>query len=173
MPLVSAIAWGALLVMLGLAAANDLESRRIPNVLIVSAVGVALLLQVLSPTGGGFFAATRPGGQGLVLAGGATLIALLIGIMLWQLRLFGAGDAKLLAACAAWLGWGAVLPLYLFTLLSGGALALAWLAWRWWTTRAGRAPPPDRRLPYSVAVAIGAITTALTLQLGVTNFTFV
>lgn len=166
------LAWVGLTALLLLAVALDLQSRRIPNALTVAAGLFALALNAALPAGTGLFAAGNNGGHGVLMALGAVAAALAVGVLLWRVGLFGAGDAKLLAASAAFVGWGGVTLLLLTTLLAGGLLALAWMAMRRVPAISGLVSG-DQRLPYSVAVAIGAITTALTLQLGVTYFTFV
>jgi len=111
---------------------------------------------------------------GLALAAGSILLVL--GTIPFGLGLIGGGDVKLLAACACVLGLTYVLPLVVYTALSGGLLALCVAAFtgelRNVLSRAGgRVAPslvpgvagvaPSRtRLPYAVAIA-GGVTWLL------------
>lgn len=99
--------------LLALACVSDLRTRRIPNVLTLSAAGAAVL----------FHAAT--GGWSAV---GWSLAGLFVGALLFfpmfALRGMGAGDVKLLAALGAWLGPGQVAAVALATSLAGGAIAI-------------------------------------------------
>ena len=62
------------------------------------------------------------------LALGAAGLA--VGIAMFALRWIGGGDAKLMAACALWLGWSGVAPFLIWTGLAGGLLAVALVALR-------------------------------------------
>jgi prepilin peptidase CpaA len=113
------IVW-LLFVMIGLSAAVvDVAAFRIPNLGILALcllfVGVAVLRHAevhwLDHLGAG----------ALCLAAGVVLY------MFWQM---GAGDAKLLAALALWSGLGALIPLLLWTAVSGLALLIVILVLR-------------------------------------------
>jgi prepilin peptidase CpaA len=108
-------------------------------------------------------------GLSLSQIGLALLVAfavLLVGILLFALRWIGGGDAKLLAACALWLGPSALLIFLLTTALIGGGLALGLLALRnplliplaqclpAWTKRL---LTPGGDVPYGVAIAAAAL----------------
>jgi prepilin peptidase CpaA len=95
---------------------------------------------------------------------GAGALMLLIGFILFALKLFGGGDAKIMAAAALWFGWGGLAPFLLITTLGGGVLAVALVVFR-------RLPLPGflaskaciRQLhsenpgvPYGVAIAVAA-----------------
>ncbi|MES2524080.1 MAG: prepilin peptidase [Gemmatimonadota bacterium] len=157
-------AWLALaagfVVLLGLACLSDVRSRRVPNALSAGLLVLGLIASVV-----------RNGvGDGLVhsLAGVATGLA--IWLPMYVLRLMGAGDVKLFAAGAAWIGWQASLVAALATGLLGGALGLMWLmhqqgmmAVAMALVHAVRAPkllqlkPMDKRerVPYALAIAGG------------------
>jgi prepilin peptidase CpaA len=94
---------------------EDLRSRRIPNLVTVP----ALLLGV------GFHWAFG-GPTGALMALGAALLAGAILFPGWHLGLMGAGDVKLMAALAAWLGSPkAGLYAVLFSLVAGGVISVA------------------------------------------------
>lgn len=100
-------------ILLTLACATDFRTRRIPNVLTLSAAAGALLFHLAT---GGWAAA------------GWSLAGLFLGAVLFfpmfALRGMGAGDVKLLAAVGAWLGPGQVAMVALATSIVGGAIAI-------------------------------------------------
>ncbi len=105
------------------AALTDLMLRKIPNVLILSGLLLALLLHCLAGTHG---AVTQQW-----LAGAVT--GLFVFLPLYLLRAMAAGDVKLLAMVGAFLGPLAVLKVAALATLFGGLLALLMLL------RSGRA----------------------------------
>jgi prepilin peptidase CpaA len=151
------IGLAALLALLVAASATDLRARRIPNVLVATGAILGLGLQAALPAGRGLFEPSAPGSIGLGAALLAGIVLLAAGMLLWRAGLFGAGDAKLLAAVGPFVGPAGVLPVLLYTLLAGGLLALAGAA--------ARATPALRtgaiRLPYALAIAGGALTYAI------------
>lgn len=129
------------------AAVTDARERRIPNGLSLG-LAIAGLARIAL--------ALAAGASPLVLA--ADLAAaggvFVLGAMAFHLRLLGGGDVKLLAAGTLWVG-AATLPAYLTTtVLAGGVLALAFLAWR---VTAGA--PRAAALPYGIAIAAGGLLT--------------
>jgi prepilin peptidase CpaA len=104
---VSFVLFGVLFGVLLIAALFDLRTRRIPNLLTFPG---ALLAMGLHAAGGGSAA--------LLSSASAYLIFLLIGFVLYSTVLergIGAGDLKLLATCAAFLGWMPALYLGLYS----------------------------------------------------------
>ncbi len=109
----------------------------------------------------------------------AAVGALVCGMGFFALGWCGGGDAKLLAACALWLGWPGVLVFLLATGISGGLLAAGLVTARkgmiggliaagpGWL---GRLFQPDADLPYGLAIAVGALaafpSSALVASLG-------
>ncbi|MBM3779380.1 MAG: prepilin peptidase [Acidimicrobiia bacterium] len=149
----------------GSAAAIDLATRRIPNLLSAS-LAVAGLTLALTGTSGVTPASSTLGmvvGLALMLPGhvfGAT----------------GAGDVKLFAAAGAVLGAGRMLPAFAYVAIAGGALAVAIACGRGrlapTLARAGglvglaprvdvRAEPGRQTLAYGPAIAIGCVAAAL------------
>src|SRR4029453_1349383 len=100
-------------ILLAVACLSDLRTRRIPNVLTMSAAAGAVLFHLA--TAGWAAAGWR--GAGLFL--GAVLF-----FPMFVLRGMGAGDVKLLAAIGAWLGPGQVAIVALATSIAGGLIAL-------------------------------------------------
>ena len=97
----------------------DLRTRRIPNRLVMVGIALGLLFQIAPPMGGGLLASS----SSLALLGGLTGLAMFLPF--YALRTMGAGDVKLLAMVGVWLGPQHVAWAALWTLLAGGALALA------------------------------------------------
>jgi Flp pilus assembly protein protease CpaA len=125
--------------LLGAAAAYDVRHRRVPNAL--NAVLAAAGLAAAASTAGPIAALDHLG---------AALLVLALLWWSWSRGQLGAGDVKLAAAAAAWVGL-ARLPQYLLAVaVLGAATALVVLA-----TRA----PAGRRIPYAVAIALGAVGT--------------
>jgi prepilin peptidase CpaA len=164
------LSWVALLSALFAACVWDWRQRRIPNWLVLAALGTGVALQVLLPAGQGLFSVAAPGGLGLVAALRAVGLMFVAGLVLWRLGLFGAGDAKLLMAVAVFAGPQGVLPLLVLTLGCGGVLALATIAAR------GRLIPSAEhgsmnespgRIPYSLAIASGSVIHGALAALGV------
>jgi prepilin peptidase CpaA len=100
----------ALLALILLAGASDLRTRRIPNALTVTALGVALALR--GATG------VEPLASGLA---GAS-IAFATAVPLVMLGGLGGGDAKMLAAVGGFLGPAGLPTMLLVTALAGGAM---------------------------------------------------
>lgn len=158
----------ALLTLCVVAASWDLATHRIPNVLTVSGLLVALMLRAIqgpSPLAAGFAAA---------------FLALLLSVPLVLAGGLGGGDAKLLAASAAFVGLAALPMMLLVTAIVGGGLGLAVAARRralgdtfahcrvllaWIVPVGPGAARPPRTLrtpgalavPYGVAIAAGAL----------------
>ncbi len=159
--LISALAFTALLVA---ACATDVRTRRIPNrlVLVLALSGVASSIAILGA------------GAGLsrALAGAG------VGFAVWMpfhlLRLLGAGDVKLFAASATWLGARGALEAALLAAIVGGVLSLFWMLRVRGVAGSLRSlgiamsvpsvlmnnhaerHPGGIRMPYGVALAVGA-----------------
>lgn len=141
--------------VLPLCAMRDASSFKIPNRY------VAVLLAAWLPAA--FLAGMDIQAIGLSAALGA--VALLAGFALFAARLLGAGDAKLIAASALWVGPSGLAAFVFATALFGGILAFALLKMRkaslpafalrygWLVELHGR----ERVMPYGVAIAGGAM----------------
>jgi len=136
------------------AAWSDLARYLIPNSL-CAAVAVSGLLAIVMT--GGLDILPRQLGIALVV--------LVAGAVLFFLRLWGAGDAKLLAALALWAPPSGLMTLLFWTAMSGGVLALLILLARRifpgnpWGLQVLRR---DRGVPYGIAITIGAMVLLLT-----------
>ena len=100
-------------IILALACLSDLRTRRIPNVLTISAALGAVVFHLA--TGGWSMAGWSV--AGLFLGG-------LLFFPMFALRGMGAGDVKLLAAIGAWVGPGQVAIVALATSIAGGVIAV-------------------------------------------------
>ena len=146
-------------------AVHDVATFRIPN-WANSALAVGFLL----------FAAAA------ILAGGevrwlehleAGAIVFVVGFGLFQVRALGGGDVKLLAAAALWVGLEGLLPFVVWVGVAGGGLVFLLLLLRknllilvaWASPRIPQSFPrvltSGEKVPYGVAIAIGAIVTLL------------
>ena len=130
------------------AAISDLRSFRIPNYL--PAILILLFGIVCIMTG--FSGASIDNALHF-------LAALLVGMVLFSRSWIGGGDAKLYAAAALWFNWTGAVALIFTTTIAGAALAIAFVASRMLGLRKN-VPKEDRRIPYGVAIAAGAILTA-------------
>ena len=149
------------------AAVNDVLTMRIANTV---SLGLVLLFVGAALTAG------MPLQVMLVHLGVAAAV-LVATMVLFQLRLFGGGDAKLLAAASLWVGYQQLLPFLVWVTLFGGVLAVLMLAYR--SVPAAVLPLPDWALrlhkrgegiPYGVAISAGALVvypmTTIPLLLG-------
>lgn len=153
----------ALSVLLAAACLSDLRARRIPNrlVLVVAAIGIVFAL-----AGEGWLG-------GAARAGGGMVTGLAIWFPFFAFGMLGAGDVKLFAASATFLGARAAVEGALYTALYGGLLAAVFMvANSGWTAAAFRighavhqpmllrqAPSRHgRRLPYALAISAGVLT---------------
>jgi prepilin peptidase CpaA len=130
------------------AAISDLRSFRIPNFL----PAILILLYGVTSVMTGFSSASIDN----VLH---FLVALVVGMVLFSRGWVGGGDAKLYAAAALWFDWAGAVALIFTTTIAGAALAMILIAARLLGLRKD-VPREDRRIPYGVAIATGAILTA-------------
>ncbi len=103
----------------------------------------------------------------------AAAAVFVVGLILFQTRALGGGDVKLLAAAALWIGLDGIVPFVVWVGLAGGALVLLLLLLRrnltmlaaWALPRTPATWPrvltAGEKVPYGVAIAIGAIVTVL------------
>jgi prepilin peptidase CpaA len=143
------------------AAACDVATMEIPNRISVLAVGLYPLAAFLCGAGWASI--------GLHLAVGVG--ALLICWGLFNLGVFGGGDAKLIAAASVWTGPLLFVWFLLWTAVAGGALALSAIAARARFKPSDRLPAFVNRflgetgLPYAVAIAVGGLAVIADLPL--------
>ena len=159
-----ALFWrGLLTCLLAAACATDLRARRIPNALAAAVLVLGLVRAVMPLAVHG----VDPGAPALSSALFGSGVGLAVWLPLYVLGVLGAGDVKLFAAAAAWLGPHALLPASMYAALAGGVLGLAWMAARVLrrpqlalTLPASATRPtgvPDTRIPYALAITAGVL----------------
>ncbi len=120
----------ALALIMAAALMTDLRQRRIPNSLVLAALGAGLLTHLLGPANGdGGLFAYWPGALGAKGALLGALTGLAVFLPLYALRAMGAGDVKLMAGIGSFAGPADMLNLTLFILAMGGVLAVLRMLW--------------------------------------------
>ena len=144
-------ALGPALAVAGLGAVLDIRDRRLPNwlcaVLAMAAVGGLVAVQGLSALPSSLLHAA---------------IALIGGMVLFKLRMIGAGDAKFYAAAAGGLPLGQALPFLGWTSVAGFALLLVMAVSR--LIRPAKDERPAFKgwsVPYGVAIFGGFVFTLI------------
>jgi prepilin peptidase CpaA len=171
--------WTLTLLLTAIAAVVDLRSRKIPNWLTVSGIGLGIGANTII---GGW-----PGCKASLLGAGLGL-GLLLPLVL--LRALGAGDWKLMGAVGALMGWRMMLVVLLFSIMAAGLMAVVstmrtkrvvstlknmWVLVRGFVTfglRPNREISLDNpaliKLPFGVAVAAATMTCYLIVRFHVT-----
>jgi prepilin peptidase CpaA len=116
--------YAVIVVLLCIACWRDVQSRRIPNTLVVVGLALGLFIQAAAPSGSGLFHPTQAGSLGLTAALLGAVVGLALLMPFYVFRAMGAGDVKLMAMMGAWLGATSVAWAALFTLLAGGVLSI-------------------------------------------------
>ena len=117
---------GCVVVFTAVAAVCDLRTKRLPNILTVTALGCALLFHLVAGALEGGWAGM---GRHLLLSLGGFCTGFGILLVLWLIGSGGGGDVKFMAALGAWLGAWLTLEVFLVSamLVAGGSiLVLAW-----------------------------------------------
>ncbi len=143
------------------AACSDMARYIIPN-------WVSIALAVSFPIAA--LASGMPLPQiGMHLLFGATVLA--VGFFLFAAKIFGGGDAKLLAAATVWTGFQGFAPFIFWTAAAGGLMAAALLAARQFVKQAETNPPfvnhllrKQNGIPYGVAIMAGGLMALPTLS---------
>lgn len=138
---------------------SDIRKYQIPNELSVAMVIGFLMSAVIAQIG--WYAALIHVGVGIGVLAAC--------IALWEFKIIGAGDAKLLSAVALWIGPDFA-PALLMITMAGGVLALAMMAlWALgrsvpqalgvapWLAKLAQKPLSGLPLPYGAAITVGGI----------------
>jgi prepilin peptidase CpaA len=166
MPRLDPIHWALAAVFAAIlvwAAFTDIKSRRIPNAAVLGLVAIFAAWAL----------AGAPAGLGSGLA--AAAIGFAVGFALYLFKVMGAGDVKLFAATALFIGL-VYLPMFaLATALAGGAVAVVSLLARprrsmvMFAMRGkGGQAEHGRGVPYGVAISVAGVLTLWALAAGVT-----
>jgi prepilin peptidase CpaA len=105
-------------------ALKDVKERRIPNFASVSLFFGALIYSWFAPSGGGVLDGALPGSPGIKQLALSIGVAFSFGFVLFALRLWGAGDAKLIIGLAAWMLWTDLVKFFFLICVAGGCLAM-------------------------------------------------
>jgi prepilin peptidase CpaA len=140
--------WIATLV---LAAISDMRAFRIPNIY----PAILILLFVVMQGFAGFSGFPDQLWSQLF----HFITALVVGMVLFAKGWIGGGDAKLYAAVALWFNFSGGVALLFMTSISGLVLAIMLIAARMAGLRKN-VPKEDRRIPYGIAIAVGAVACA-------------
>ena len=136
-----------LTVFLGLSVIQDIKEQKLSNTRNVVCLLCGLLLSVFRTdltVADAFFGAVA---------------ALGVGLICWMLRVFRAGDAKLLCAVGAYIGIRAVLPCFIYTMVAGALMGLPLFL-----RKRLRKEKEFTRIPFAPAIAAG---TLLAVHLGI------
>ena len=155
MAIIHNISFVTFIVLVLLAARSDAKTLRIPNWISLS------LLANFFVAG---LAAKMPL-EDIALSLGVGVAALVVGFILFFLRLFGGGDAKLYAAIALWMGWPLVGYYSIAVVLLGGGVAVIAVVlrkglglWPDWLVNSARGLfEKNKSIPYGLAIVAGAL----------------
>jgi prepilin peptidase CpaA len=163
----SIVFWPTLVVLL-VATATDIRSRRIPNWLVFPFLLAGVVVSGISH-----------GWRGIAVSISGIALATVVTGLLWWLRGMGMGDVKLCAAVGAWIGPEQLITALVVMAITGGVMALIWAAcsgavresldgasdliFGLW--KRGLRPhqklvldnPLARKMPYAPAIAIGTL----------------
>ena len=131
------------------AAVSDILSRKIAN---INCLTIAVLGMAFAATSGSHFISHFL----------TAFVVLTLGFLAYAKSWFGGGDAKLLAACALWVGPAGIAEFLFYTALTGGVMAILWLfegTVRYAMVRGGMNVQLSitRELPYGLAIAVGGL----------------
>lgn len=109
----------ALFILLAAATATDCKNHRIPNLLLIPALILALILHTMND-----------GIYGLIASAGGFTLGLAMLLPLYVIGGMGAGDVKLLGVVGSFLGpWGAVVA-GMATMMAGAAFGIIVVVWQ-------------------------------------------
>lgn len=134
---------------------SDLKFRRLPNLFCAALAALGLSMTIAGQGGEAFVSHFAHAG-----------IALIVGAALFAFNVIGGGDAKYYAAVAAWFPIGSSLKLLGLVSLAGLALVAVWYGYRLLGNRnsAQAAEGDFAKLPFGIAIALGAVATAWSSQ---------
>ena len=126
--LMGLLALAPMLVLMILAAKQDISSHRISNKLVLAGMLLGVILNGMLPEGWGFNS-QLPGALGWLAAFKGLAVGMVLLLPLYLLHAMGAGDVKLMGMVGAFLGPNDVLGAVLATLVTGGVMAILVVMW--------------------------------------------
>jgi prepilin peptidase CpaA len=151
--------------MCGLAAWTDFKGFRIPNivpVIILASFIIAFAVTSLTHQSDIIFMSLR---SHLIAFG----IVFAVTLLMFAIKAVGAGDSKMMAAVALWLGTAGLIPFLFYMALTGGVLGIASLLLRKYKplkapakgTWLEQAQEGANKVPYGIAIAVGTFAAFL------------
>ena len=135
---------------------SDMTSMTIPNWISLALLAGFLVIAPFAIESWAVF------GQHLLVG----LICFIIGVGMFALGWMGGGDAKLFAATSIWWVWSDLWIYLVYTAFAGGVLAIFLMVGRKWFPAAilttdwmYRLFKDEKRMPYGLALAFGALMT--------------
>lgn len=143
------LSFGLLSALSAAGAISDIVRRKLPNLLslIMAISGLSLAFVIGGLVDLGWHAAHA-------------LVAFVIGYLMFSWGIFGAGDGKFYAAAATFFPLSQAPALGLAIVLSGGVLAILWFFTKRMIKGMKRRKDDFAKLPYGVAIAVGAVGLA-------------
>ena len=132
--------WISLVAVLTVAMYQDIKMRKIKNAVNVTGVVLGILFAVLLPE------------RKLLPAFVGFFVLLAVGIACWRLKLFRAGDAKLLCVVGTFLEWKMGLNILLLSILCGAVLGLPLVI-----RRMIKKEKELTKFPFSLAIALASV----------------
>ncbi len=146
MKIIEYVNWICFAVILALAVVQDIKVRKIKNELNVAGVVIGILFAAILPE------------RKILLSILGFLLLLAVGIFCWRLKIFRAGDAKLLCVVGAFLEWKMGLNVLLVAIICGAVVGLPFVIWR-----IAKKKKELTQFPFAVAIATATI---LSLKFG-------
>jgi prepilin peptidase CpaA len=144
----------AFVLLLAAAAVWDVATMTIPN-------WISIAMTALFPLAA-LFAGWSLSDLGVNL--GLGFAVLVVTFTMFQFKLLGGGDAKLMAATSVWVGLAGVLPFLIWMVIAGGALSMLLIVTRRFAYPGEGKPEWANRLldrkkgaPYAVAISTGGL----------------
>lgn len=119
---------------------QDIKTRKIKNVLTVSGIAIGLVFSLIMPE------------RTFVDALLGFLLIQVLGIILWKLKIFRAGDAKLLCVTGTFLGWKMGLNILLISSICGAVFGIPLVV-----KRLMKKEKQLTRFPFSIAVLVATV----------------
>jgi prepilin peptidase CpaA len=141
---------GLFLLILTIASVTDVKHRRIPNWTVLALIVLFIPWILVRPE------------VSVLLSLASFAIFMAAGIVLYAFGIWGAGDSKLIAAVALFVGFDRMLQFAFATAVFGGILALMIVLSNtaWLMAMLGK-KESVHTVPYGVAIAVGAALTVL------------